>query len=123
MRKRLIVFLQSLLILLLLCGVAYAAGETARVSTFGTAFGNALGKVGNKLSGAAEKVFWFLAILQMFWNCYQLLLEGKLESRAWNNVKERFELQVANAREWCDIVNSYFYRRCGIADNQGRTIY
>lgn len=52
-----------------------------------------------------------------------LSLEGKLESRAWNNVKERFELQVANAREWCDIVNSYFYRRCGIADNQGRTIY
>ncbi len=83
MRKRLIVFLQSLLILLLLCGVAYAAGESARVSTFGAAFSNALGKVGNKLSGAAEKVFWFLAILQMFWNCYQLLLEGKLESQSF----------------------------------------
>ncbi len=50
-------------------------------------------------------------------------LEGKIDERAFNNVKERFERQVKNAREWCDIVNSYFYRKCGIDDEKGRTIY
>ena len=50
-------------------------------------------------------------------------LEGKIEKRAFENVSERFKLQVKNAKEWCDIVNSYFYRRCGIADEKGRTIY
>lgn len=52
-----------------------------------------------------------------------LSLEGKVEARAFANVSERFEMQAANAREWCDIVNSYFYRRCGINDEKGRTIY
>jgi len=52
-----------------------------------------------------------------------LSLEGKIEARAFANVSGRFEMQVANAREWCDIVNSYFYRRCGIEDAKGRTIY
>lgn len=52
-----------------------------------------------------------------------LSLEGKLEERAFNNVAGRFELQEKNAREWCDIVNSYFFRRCGIEDEKGRTIY
>ena len=50
-------------------------------------------------------------------------LEGKVEARTFDNVTKRFTMQVANAREWCDIVNSYFYRRCGIADEKGRTIY
>ena len=35
----------------------------------------------------------------------------------------RFDMQVDNAHEWCDIVNSYFYRKCGIDDEKGRTIY
>ena len=38
-------------------------------------------------------------------------------------VAERFELQVANAKEWRDQVNSYFYRKSDIADEQGRIIY
>ena len=42
--------------------------------------------------------------MQEVWNT----LEGKIDERAFNNVKERFERQVKNAREWCDIVNSYF---------------
>ncbi|MBR3635462.1 MAG: alpha-glucuronidase [Lachnospiraceae bacterium] len=50
-------------------------------------------------------------------------LEGRINDRAFKETKRRFELQVANAREWCDIVNSYFYRKCGIADEKGRTIY
>ncbi|WP_026526469.1 alpha-glucuronidase family glycosyl hydrolase [Butyrivibrio sp. VCD2006] len=50
-------------------------------------------------------------------------LKGKVPARVYDNVSERFERQVRNAREWCDIVNSYFYRKCGIPDDQGRTIY
>ena len=57
--------------------------------------------------------------MQALW----LSLEGKIEERAFKNVAERFEMQERNAREWCDIVNSYFYRRCGIEDEKGRTIY
>lgn len=57
--------------------------------------------------------------MQAAWNG----LEGKIEKRAFENVSKRFEMQVANACEWCDIVNSYFYRRCGINDEKGRTIY
>ncbi|SFU94899.1 alpha-glucuronidase [Butyrivibrio sp. M55] len=53
----------------------------------------------------------------------------------WNSLKDfvdpdvfarvaaRFELQVANAKEWRDQVNSYFYRKSDIADEQGRKIY
>ena len=53
----------------------------------------------------------------------------------WNSLKDfvnpdvfarvaaRFELQVANAKEWRDQVNSYFYRKSDIADEKGRKIY
>lgn len=57
--------------------------------------------------------------MQALW----LSLEGKIEERAFENVAKRFEMQEKNAHEWCDIVNSYFYRRCGIEDEKGRTIY
>ncbi|MCR5799363.1 MAG: alpha-glucuronidase [Lachnospiraceae bacterium] len=50
-------------------------------------------------------------------------LKGLIDERSFANVSERFERQAANAREWCDIVNSYFHRRCGIDDEKGRTIY
>ena len=36
---------------------------------------------------------------------------------------ERMQLQVQNAREWCDISNTFFYRLSGVKDAQGRTIY
>ena len=57
--------------------------------------------------------------MQEKWNS----LEGKVSERVFANVSERFNRQVKNAREWCDIVNSYFYRRCGIPDEKGRKIY
>jgi len=57
--------------------------------------------------------------MQEQWNS----LEGKINPRAFANVQERFARQERNAREWCDIVNSYFYRKCGIEDEKGRTIY
>ncbi|MCR4756864.1 MAG: alpha-glucuronidase [Butyrivibrio sp.] len=50
-------------------------------------------------------------------------LEGKIPSDMYNNVHHRFEMQLANAREWCDQVNSYFYRKSGIEDELHREIY
>lgn len=50
-------------------------------------------------------------------------LEGKVEDRAFQLVKQRFQRQLTNAREWRDQVNSYFFRKSGIPDEQGRKIY
>ena len=49
--------------------------------------------------------------------------EGKVPQNTYNCVSHRFELQVHNAREWRDQVNSYFYRKSGIPDEKGREIY
>ncbi len=38
-------------------------------------------------------------------------------------IRERMERQLYNAREWCDIINTFFFRLSGIPDEQGRTIY
>ena len=37
--------------------------------------------------------------------------------------QERMRRQLTNAREWRDIVNTFFYRFCGVPDARGRTIY
>jgi alpha-glucuronidase len=50
-------------------------------------------------------------------------LEGKVDPEVFANVKERFGRQLANARDWRDQVNTYFYRKSGIPDEKGRTIY
>ena len=50
-------------------------------------------------------------------------LKEVVDSDVFARVAERFELQVANAKEWRDQVNSYFYRKSDIADEQGRKIY
>ena len=50
-------------------------------------------------------------------------LKDVVDSDVFARVAERFELQVANAKEWRDQVNSYFYRKSDIADEQGRKIY
>ena len=50
-------------------------------------------------------------------------LEGKVPGKAYENALARFDRQFANAREWRDQVNSYFYRKCGIADEKGRQIF
>ncbi len=49
--------------------------------------------------------------------------EGKVSERTFACVSERFGRQVYNAREWCDQVNSYFFRKSGITDEKGRKIY
>lgn len=50
-------------------------------------------------------------------------LEGKVPEKVYRTVRERFDRQLYNAREWRDQVNSYFYRKSGIEDEQGREIY
>ncbi len=49
--------------------------------------------------------------------------EGKVPQEVFDCVSHRFEMQVANAREWCDQVNSYFYRKSAVADEKGREIF
>ncbi len=49
--------------------------------------------------------------------------KGKVPERTFNCVSHRFEMQVNNAHEWCDQVNSYFFRKSGIPDEKGRDIF
>lgn len=50
-------------------------------------------------------------------------LDGRIPPETYSSVKERLKLQVANAREWRDQVNTVFYRRTGIHDERGRKIF
>lgn len=50
-------------------------------------------------------------------------LAGQLDPVRFEQVRARLELQVANAAEWRDVVNSYFFRKSGIADERGRRIF
>ncbi|MBE5844235.1 MAG: alpha-glucuronidase [Butyrivibrio sp.] len=50
-------------------------------------------------------------------------LKGKISDESFKRVKNRFERQLYNAKEWRDQVNTYFYRKSGIADEKGRKIY
>lgn len=50
-------------------------------------------------------------------------LEGKIDEEVFLHTQERFARQLANAREWRDQINIYFYRLSQIEDVRGRTIY
>ena len=50
-------------------------------------------------------------------------LEGKVAEDVFAAVLQRFDMQLDNAKEWRDQVNTYFYRKSGIADEKGRKIY
>jgi alpha-glucuronidase len=50
-------------------------------------------------------------------------LEDKLPKAAYEHVNERLQRQLAHAIEWRDVINTYFYRKTGIADKRGRKIY
>jgi alpha-glucuronidase len=50
-------------------------------------------------------------------------LKGELDEAVYSSVLSRFERQLDNAREWRDQINTYFYRKTGIADKRGRKIY
>jgi len=50
-------------------------------------------------------------------------LKDKIDEETFNLVLEKFDMQLKNAREWRDIVNTYFYRKTGIKDIKNRRIY
>ncbi len=50
-------------------------------------------------------------------------LQDLIPKQIYDNVRERFDMQFTNACEWRDQINSYFYRKSGIADRKGRTIF
>jgi alpha-glucuronidase len=50
-------------------------------------------------------------------------LENALEKEVYNSVLSRFERQLADAREWRDQINTYFWRKTLIPDKKGRKIY
>ena len=52
-----------------------------------------------------------------------LPLAGCLDPVRFEQVRGRLEAQAANAREWRDVINSYFFRKSGIPDELGRTIF
>jgi alpha-glucuronidase len=50
-------------------------------------------------------------------------LKGKLDENIYSPVLGRMEKQLLNAREWRDVINTYFWRKTGIGDARGRKIY
>jgi alpha-glucuronidase len=50
-------------------------------------------------------------------------LKGLLPDDVYERVSVRFEMQLSNAKEWRDRVNTYFFRKSGIEDEMGRKIY
>jgi alpha-glucuronidase len=50
-------------------------------------------------------------------------LEGKVEQEVFVHVQKRLEGQLEHAKEWRDVINTYFYRKTGIEDEKGRRIY
>ena len=50
-------------------------------------------------------------------------LEGVINNKVFNRTLERLEFQKDHAKEWRDIINSYFYRKSMIEDIHGRKIY
>ena len=57
---------------------------------------------------------------------YQFLwdsIKGALDEENYRNVRERLDLQMKNAVEWCDQINTYFYRKSGIPDEAGRKVF
>jgi len=50
-------------------------------------------------------------------------LSGKMPEDAHAHVSDRLQMQLKNAKEWRDIINTYFFRKTGTPDAHGRKIY
>ncbi|UQZ32680.1 alpha-glucuronidase [Paenibacillus sp. PK3_47] len=50
-------------------------------------------------------------------------LKGMIPEGLYIQVEERLQEQAAHAKEWRDIINTYFYRKSGIEDQHSRLIY
>ncbi|MNB81209.1 Xylan alpha-(1-_2)-glucuronosidase [compost metagenome] len=51
------------------------------------------------------------------------LVKGHVDKQVYQHVADRLEEQAEHAKEWRDRINTYFFRKSGIADQWGRTIY
>lgn len=52
-----------------------------------------------------------------------LSLNGLIDEIKFEQVLRKLEIQIGDAKEWRDVINSYFYRKTGIEDELGRKIY
>lgn len=50
-------------------------------------------------------------------------LEGKVDPERYAQVAARLSEQAEHAKHWRDVINTYFYRKSGVPDERGRTIY
>ncbi|GHV07253.1 xylan alpha-(1-_2)-glucuronosidase [Clostridia bacterium] len=50
-------------------------------------------------------------------------LKSQIPEDIYAEALRRFELQLENAREWRDVINTYFHRLTDIPDEKGRKIY
>ncbi|ULO09896.1 alpha-glucuronidase [Paenibacillus sp. 19GGS1-52] len=57
--------------------------------------------------------------LKSAWRLLEVLMDDQLHQQ----VAVRLEEQAEHAMEWRDRINTYFYRKSGIADQEGRGIY
>lgn len=60
-----------------------------------------------------------VADMQKQWDSMQNVIHPAV----FREVQNRFQLQLKDAIEWRDVVNTYFYRKTGIPDENGRQIY
>ncbi|KRF42923.1 alpha-glucuronidase family glycosyl hydrolase [Paenibacillus sp. Soil787] len=49
-------------------------------------------------------------------------IEGKIDPERFEDVRSRLREQAAHSKEWRDQINSYFFRKSGIPDENGRII-
>ncbi len=50
-------------------------------------------------------------------------LQGKIDEERFAQVRLRLQEQAEHAKHWRDVINTYFYRKSGVPDAKGRTIY
>lgn len=50
-------------------------------------------------------------------------LADKIDAERYLHVLSRLEEQAEHAKHWRDVINTYFYRKAGVPDAHGRTIY
>ncbi|MBO9597194.1 MAG: alpha-glucuronidase, partial [Cohnella sp.] len=50
-------------------------------------------------------------------------LEDSMDTARFVSIQERLSEQAEHAKHWRDVINTYFFRKSGVPDKKGRTIY
>jgi alpha-glucuronidase len=50
-------------------------------------------------------------------------LKESVDQKRFSRILDKFKEQFSHSKEWCDVINSYFFRKTGIPDMKGRLIY